>query len=393
MKGFLVISNNLKSKIDIIPISVVAILLLMTLIWRAKVAKKVEFHKDALALTTAKGLQGFSAVGVMLHHMVQTLLREKQDVGGIDWFTQIGVLFVGMFFFFSGYGLYTSLKSKDDYLKGFLRKRLPSILVPFYLCNTIFVLTSLALGERYCADYLIAHLTGWILLNSQLWFIVEILILYLGFYLLFRVIKKERIAYVGMGVFIILLMIGSLLLGHDFTSTSGLRWFRGEWWYNSTLLFFLGMTVARYQVQVKKIIQHTYWCLLPTGLILSYLLYWKTDNVLRTRGYWHEWIGHPGYNEKFEALFFQLSMVICIVLTFLLLTLKVQFKNSILNFLGKISLEIYLIHNLFITYLRPVIKSNLLFVISVYVFSILLATILNYLDRMLINRICPKNPV
>lgn len=44
-----------------------------------------------------------------------------------------GILFVGIFFALSGYGLMYSMKNKKDYLQTFWKRRIPKILVPAYV--------------------------------------------------------------------------------------------------------------------------------------------------------------------------------------------------------------------------------------------------------------------
>ncbi|WMC93457.1 acyltransferase family protein [Kineothrix sp. MB12-C1] len=371
------------------------ILLLVLLLIGARGKTKKEFFEDAFSLSVMKGLQGFCAAGIILHHLAQAITQNgKIDRGVLNLMCDIGVFFVGVFFFCSGYGVYTSLKTKQDYLKGFLPKRLSTILVPFYTGNTIFVLTAILFGETFTTTELISALTGWILLNTQLWFIVEIFILYIIFYILFKGLKNEKAAYLLMGVFIIALMIVSLFLGHDFQTKSGGAWLKGEWWYNCIFLFFIGMTFARYYdaliVNIKKI----YWVWLSIGLIGSGVFYALTQHMLKTKGYWAEWDGHPGYLEKIQTLSCQLPMIIFMVVTFFLVTMKLQFKNNLLSFLGKIAFELYIIHNLFIINLRDQIKikDDFIYIISVYVLSISLAVLLHAFDQKVIALILGKKP-
>ena len=108
--------------------SALAVILLLG----AQMKGKGFWHEDALSLPVSKGLLGFCAVGIMLHHMSQTIYFAGEDTGILMFMVDIGVCFVGVFFFFSGYGLYSSLRDKPDYLKGFLKRRLPVIVIPFY---------------------------------------------------------------------------------------------------------------------------------------------------------------------------------------------------------------------------------------------------------------------
>lgn len=56
-------------------------------------------------------------------HQVSVSFRNAGDRGALGFFEDLGVLFVGFFFFCSGYGLITSFENKEHYLKGFLKKR------------------------------------------------------------------------------------------------------------------------------------------------------------------------------------------------------------------------------------------------------------------------------
>lgn len=381
-----------KDKVEL-PLGTFIILLFVLLFLGVKGKKKKEFHEDAFSLSVTKGLQGFCAVGIMLHHLAQTVTQNnKLDKGMLNIMCDIGVFFVGVFFFCSGYGVYTSLKTKPNYLKGFLRKRLSAILVPFYTGNTIFVLTAVLFGETFTKTELINALTGWVLLNTQLWFIVEIFILYIIFYILFKALKDEKIAYIFMGVFILALMVTSLLLGHDLQTKSGGAWLKGEWWYNGIFIFFIGMTFSRYYNALIANIKKFYWIWLSAGLIGSGVFYALTQYMLKTKGYWAEWNGHPGYLEKIQTLACQLPMIIFMVITFFLVSMKFQFKNTLLSFLGKIAIELYIIHNLFIVYLRNhiEIKNDFIYILSVYVLSISMAVLLHAFDEKVIALILCK---
>lgn len=203
------------------------------------------------------------------------------------------------------------------------------------------------MGSKVKLLELIGYLSGLIMWNDQMWFIVELAILYVIFYLCFRKRKSEKSALIKMAVCILLMNVISLLLGHDgLPDTKGL-WFFGEWWYNTT---------------------------------------WMLSHV----GYWLEYPGHPGYLEKLSTFLVQGTMVIVFDLTFVLLTMKVQFKNKVLAFLGVIALEMYLLQNIFITKLTHIINNDALFFVAVYACTILLAFFVHKLNQLIIRRMSKK---
>lgn len=117
-------------------LAVFFILLWGVLLAGCKKAPKGTYHENFLGYSVMKGLQGFAALGVILHHVTQTVTGYGQhDKGIINVMNDAGVFFTALSFFCSGYGLVTSFLQKDNYLNGFLKKRLPAVLVPFLVCN------------------------------------------------------------------------------------------------------------------------------------------------------------------------------------------------------------------------------------------------------------------
>lgn len=349
----------------------------------AQMKGKNFWQEDALSLPVSKGVLGFCAFGIMLHHMSQTIYFAGEDAGILMFMVDVGVCFVGVFFFFSGYGLYTSLRDKPDYLKGFLRKRLPAVIVPFYMCNFAFIAGAAISGYSFKKGELFPYLTGWTLMNTQMWYVVEIFILYLLFYLTFKLVKKDGAACCVYGLLVIAMTIGSLFLGHDKTTVSGGAWFHGEWWYNATLLLWIGMLFAKFEKKILTFCRKYYSFLLVIFGVLTCFFYGKTMTALQTKGYWYEWEGYPGYAEKFQTLAVQLPFILCFVMFVILLTQKIQFQNKILAFAGEISLELYLIHNVFITFLP--IKNRFFFILAVYAAGIALAAMLHVIDKKIIG--------
>ena len=359
--------------------SILAVILLIGV----KPAGRVLLRETSLSLHTSKGILGFCAVGIMLHHMSQTIYFANEDPGILLFMVDIGVCFVGLFFFFSGYGLYTSLRDKPDYLKGFLRGRLPSVLVPFYMCNFVFILGSYLFGYEFKTGELVPYLTGVILMNSQMWYIVEILIMYLLFYIVFRLIKNRNAAC-GVYIVLTLILIGfSLRLGHDKTTPTQGLWFHGEWWYNTTLLMPAGMLFAKWEKQILGFVRKFYSIVLIVSVLMTTFLYKETMFMIQNKGYWYEWDGYAGYKEKVQTLAVQTPFVLMTVFTVIVILQKIECGNKILDFLGSIALELYLIHNLFLLYMP--VSNRIGYILACYAASIVLATVLHLVDRKLLG--------
>jgi peptidoglycan/LPS O-acetylase OafA/YrhL len=374
-----------------VPTYIVLIALALLLLVGIKPSKLREWQEEPLSLDRSKAIQGFAAVAIIVHHISQEL---AQEAGAIGFFEGIGVLFVGIFFFFSGYGLYTSLKTKENYLKGFLRKRLVTILVPFYMCILVFVMAACICGMKFTPLQLLAVLSGWSLINMHMWYIVEIAVLYLAFFLIYRLIKNRTAATVVMGIFVLAMMAGSLMLCHG-ADMSSRGWFQGEWWYNSSFLFVVGIIFSKHSDGIRKIARKGYYLLLVVFAALTAVLALQTAYMLRKYSYWSEIPGQdPKYLDKVRCLSVQLPWIFVFVCFLLLVMMKVRFGNPVLKFLGSISLELYLIHNLFIAGLRSgdifKVTSPGMYCFLTILMAVGLATVISGFDKHLIALLTGK---
>ena len=374
-----------------IPTYIILIALALLLFIGIKPSKLREWQEEPLSLDRSKAIQGFAAVAIIVHHLSQEL---AETAGAIGFFSELGVLFVGIFFFFSGYGLYTSLKTKENYLKGFLKKRFVTILIPFYMCNLVFVAASCISGAKFTPLQLLAVLSGWSLINMHMWYIVEIAILYIAFFLIYRLIRNRTVATVVMSVFVIAMIAGSLMLCHG-NDMSCSYWFQGEWWYNASFLFVIGIIFSKHSEGLRKFARKGYIFLLAAFTALSGLLGVQTFYMLRKYSYWSEIPGEdPRYLDKIRCLSVQLPWIICFVCFLLLIMMRVRFGNPVLKFLGSISLELYLIHNLYLTGLRSGtvfrVSSPGMYCILTILMAIGLATVISGVDKYLIALITGK---
>ena len=339
-----------------------------------------DWQSDPLGLTQSKAILGFFAVLIVLHHLVQTIGPENASI--FIFLENFGICLVSVFFFFSGYGLIRSLKQKPDYLKSFLKKRLPGVVIPFYICIFIFYIVGLLTGKHYGLTESIGYLTGFILLNTHMWYIVEIILFYLVFYLIYRFVKKRKTAFLLMTAFLILFTIGSLLLCH------GKFWFQGEWWYNSSLIFALGILFGECQEKYFAMIKKHYRLYMVVSVLFFAFFYRTTLYMLSNHGYWTENALSHGYADKFMTLLPQLCLSFFFVCCLIGILLKCRFDNPALTFLGKISPELYLIHNLFIQNCDGITGTGL-YVVVILACSLIAAAILHRLDTRilcLINR-------
>ena len=117
--------------------------LALLIFFGAKSMGRGNWNGEFTSLKQTKVLQGITALGIALHHMSQKTCAPwhpaKYTVHGLDPFIPMGYMFVAVFLFCSGLGLYKSLQTKPDYLKGFCRRSswlsvCPSSFIPASAC-------------------------------------------------------------------------------------------------------------------------------------------------------------------------------------------------------------------------------------------------------------------
>ena len=176
-------------------------------------------------------------------------------------------------------------------------------------------------------------------------------------------------------------------------SASG--WFQGEWWYNSSFLFVIGIIVSKHSEGLRRIARKAYVILILGLAALLVLLGPQTVYMLRRYSYWSEIPGETrAILDKLRCLSVQLPWIICFVLFLLLIMMRVRFGNPVLKFLGSISLELYLIHNLFLKGLHDGTIFNVrapgMYCILTILMAIGLATVISGVDKYLIALITGK---
>jgi len=361
--------------------------LAIVLFFGVKFAGLSGIHEDGLSLANSKAVLGIMAILIIFHHISQTEpFVTKND---IQYMQYVGILFVGAFFFFSGYGLIKSLKTKENYLSHFFRNRFVTILVPFILVNIIYLIVfsafNLIEGEKpHGFIGVLKAVLGINLINGNAWYMIVIAMFYIIFYIAFR-FMNEKIAFPVLLISIVVYVAVTLPKPHNAAA-----WFGGEWWYNTCFALFVGMIFARFEQQLLRFIKKFYYILLPVMLVLFVFSYNKNIYALNHYSYWCEW--NPGITQagivhnRLICLGWQVLAYTSFVMVVVLLLLKLRFKNPVVNFLGKISLEIYLIHEIFLETLRTAkfyIKDNVTYVGVCIICTIIAAYLIYFISHLI----------
>lgn len=322
------------------------IALLFISLYQCENSKK-DFSDKIWSHNQAKMIEAIACIGVILHHVTQRVTSYGVFYKGpITVFNSIGFLFTSLFFFFSGYGLITSVINKPNYLDNFLLHRLSTILIPFFVSNIIYVV-AFRFYVPMSSDDILRSVFGLVLLNGNGWYIVEIFILYIIFYILFKTIKNKNIAIILLCTSaIVIIMIGAKS-GHDYTDIGDL-WFKGEWWFNSTIVFNMGILFARFKDRIVAFLKKRYSIFLSVTAVLFPILFVIEEKINHRYGYYQSAIKISGVNCILVTLIAQSTLAVIFTFLILLINMKITFNSVILKFISSISVELFLIHGIFV---------------------------------------------
>ncbi len=301
-------------------------LLLFLLLKGAKVYKEGAWNEGFLNREQMKTIQGFCAIVIVFHHMAQKTcaywLEEEYIVHGLDFFVPIGYLLVAIFFFCSGYGLYKSYRGKENYLYEFGWNRVLPVVLPFLLTSIIFIDVRTKMGENLLAN--------WLNINIRLgepqmfhmygWFVYALLVVYFGFWLAFRKERKR-----GLAIAIFLFVIAAYIAFCHW-------WMYGGWWYNTIWLSVIGVLTAMYEAKIVECLKKSYKFCLTSVLCLFAVSFWACERCA----------------DESYVVWLQMISAGFFVFGIMAIGMKIRIGNKLLAFLGGYTLEIYLIHGLFV---------------------------------------------
>ncbi len=366
-------------------------IVLLAIILFIGVSKRPQTEATFFDRVTTKELQGFFAFFIIFHHIVINLEDPATQAHEMVNFYYYGILAIAFYFFCSGFGLLKRWMTDKSYLKGFMKKRVFTVLVPYFICNYIYLTTALISNLKYGFHFtfpeLIGSFFGFFLINNEMWFAVEIMILYFAFKIIFEKVRKPLTGIILMTAVVAVLMTIGLLSGHsEYTAMS--YWFKGEWWYNTILMFPLGMIYAYKEERINRVIRKAFVSLTILTSVLLVIVDYIHRELIAINIFWTEFENPNHIWDKLKGLSVEIVLEILFLLLVLLILSKIRINNRVLKFLGKISLEIVMTNYLVISLLYPVLQKHgiLVFIPTVIVGTLICSAILYAIKNIVLER-------
>lgn len=305
--------------------------------------KQILFHPlYSYDKTKVNWLKVFFPIIIIVHHI------SNLGYVGLEYMCSIDAIIMPIFFAMSGFGLVICYKNNENYIKGFLRRSLTKLFVPYLIALISFVIYR----ELEGVDQIeLLKEKGVMSFVPTSWFIWTLSYFYVFFFIVFRYCKTST----GMKVSLVCVMV---LIYTIIAPYLGISFYR----YRSNPGFCIGMIFALFDEKIK--IKFVRWqaflsfCLLFTIIMLPI---------------------HPRL----------LPCIYSAMLFLLMYILKGTEENIVVKFLSSISLEMFVIQfiPIYIMMNDLHVKSTPLMVLFVLGLDIILAYIMHLAVKWITIRI------
>ena len=321
--------------------------------------KKTNGDSDFLSHAQTNSIKGIAAFWVLVHHITFRGFAVDPPAFGVA-FCMVGkgVSFaVGLFFFISGFGFARNYSKKTgEYKKLYLRKRLICTGIPFAMAIILFAFVKVLRHEFSFYNIVTEFFTEKTIVPYS-WYIVAIMFFYFIFWIVMiidSIFSNDYLIYVILSVVIIIYILFCFK-------------FLELYWIRSVSCLLMGVLIGNVRETMRKrmVVVTAYFILL--AVIVACL----NDTIM-----WSVYIEN----------------LICVIAIVLLLFFLGYFtiNSAVIDFLGDISLEIYLIQGLFTFGLRSsmiMINNGHIYAIAVIVLTLISAYCFAKIDRVIIKRV------
>lgn len=283
-----------------------------------------QYYPDYMNLKYTNSIKGiFVWIIILQHYRSYYFINKKYIYQRI--LNNLGQKMVSLFLFYSGYGIYESVKKKGlGYIKSLPIKAL-ILYIKFQLILLIFLLNSIILGEKIKLKKYILSMIFISSIGNSNWFAFTIIIFYIYCFFSFRVIKNNNYNFIGIVLISIICNIHLHLV---------YKYFYRKRLYSidNTFCFLFGFYYSFLKKYIDVILMKNdciYYSILTIFTSLYYYYYKKLKNLYR-----------------FLLINSNFSLIIVFI------TMKIRINNEFLLFLNSHSYSIYLLQRTVMIFIK-----------------------------------------
>lgn len=277
------------------------------------------FNKDYLSKENTSCIKGIFILIVFYSHICTYMIVQPEKDGLMFLLKNLlGQLMVTMFLFYSGYGVFESIKKKKEkYINTIPKRRFLKTLINFDIAVLTFVIINLIIGVNLDLKRILLAFIGWTSVGNSNWYIFAILLLYLATYASFKIFDKDNNKAISLNW--ILTVAIMIIIGV----------YRGpgnEYCYNTLLCYPLGMTYSLYKGKIEKVLfNNQKYILITIILIVCFIAFRRLDLK--------------------DVVWYSIYSIIFVMLI-VAMTMKINLKSKILKWCGDNLFWLYILQRI-----------------------------------------------
>lgn len=306
--------------------------------------------------------------GIAIFTVVWGHVTAKLGVSHIQMVAEIGVW---LFLFCSGYGCWLSMKKNG--IKGFWRKRIIKVFMPFWVCELI----GLILTRKFCFESFILDMSFVKPATAYGWFMGFIMVYYIAFWILGFLKKRTNVSDNG----ILNIMIGFSIVVFIYYSTADVNPLFPALKARQSFAFTLGMIVAKEKNRMMESFLYVKdGTIVRKGLMCFGLLFMGGGMKVLTK------ILEP----RVPYLLSNITALVAVTISSIAVILLTVFFDGLFSkkyfyVMGEISFAIYMVHAFTLEILDGKIGGSLAFMIITFALSIIVNLIVTKVSWIVDN--------
>lgn len=345
------------------------LVLLLVIFSSAKYEKANEFNVNYIDRNATNNIKGIFVILILFSHAKSYLsLGGVYDEPYVQLQNHLGQMVVAMFLFYSGFGMMEQIKKRGfSYITTIPKKRFLNLLLNFDISILLFLILNLAIGKKYSvSDYLTA-LIAWGSVGNSNWYIFDIFVLYAFTFISFFIIKWKRFSQMLLFPVVLntILSIAFIWVFKTHFAYMGTRW------YNTFILFVLGMWYSYFRETVEKV-------MMKNDVIFYTVFAFTVCAYLYT--YLH--------NDDNFAYYVVWSVIFTLGIVFI--TMKVRIESELLKWFGEHIFSIYILQRIpmhIMVHFGIDQRHKYVFMVLAIAFSCAIAAVFDYFTGKISNAI------
>ncbi len=200
-------------------------------------------NRDYLSKNNTSCVKGLFILIVFYSHFLSyTEVNLSKDFIMSDIRMFLGQLMVTLFLFYSGYGVFESIKTKKDYIKKMPKNRIFKTWLHFIIVVFIFLIIDIVFKENFSIKRILLSFIAWTHIENSNWYILAILCLYGITYISFSIFEKKEDFQKGVILTYIITIVLMMFLSI----------YKEFWYYNTMLCYCLGLSYSLHKEVIEE---------------------------------------------------------------------------------------------------------------------------------------------